>query len=83
MNRLSLTLLGAFQTTLGGDPVTAFESDKVRALLAYLAIESDHSHRRKTLVGLLWPERSERSARHNLSQALSNLRRALGDEGSA
>ena len=63
---------------LDGEPVTVFESDKVRALLAYLAVESDRPHRRETLAGLLWPERSERSARHNLSQALSNLRRAIG-----
>jgi len=64
---------------LDGDPVTAFESDKVRALLAYLAVESDRPHRREKLVGLLWPERSERSARQNLSQALFNLRYIIGD----
>jgi len=64
---------------LDGAPVTAFESDKVRALLAYLAVEAGHPHRRETLAGLFWPERPERSARHNLSQALSNLRSAIGD----
>ena len=79
MPRLSLSLLGPFQVTLDGDPVIAFESDKVRALLAYLAVESDRPHRREKLVGLLWPERSERSARQNLSQALFNLRHIIGD----
>ena len=79
MAHLSLSVLGAFQAALDGEPVTAFESDKVRALLAYLAVESEHPHRRETLAGLFWPERPERVARQNLSQALSNLRRAIGD----
>ena len=40
MARLSLHLLGTLQVTLGGTPVTDFESDKERALLAFLAEES-------------------------------------------
>ena len=36
-------------------------------------------HRRESLAGLLWPDYPERSARTNLSNALSNLRTALGD----
>jgi adenylate cyclase len=81
MTRLTISLLGPLQVILDGEPVTAFESDKVRALLAYLAVEADRPHRRETLAGLFWPERPERSARHNLSQALFNLRRAIGDHG--
>jgi DNA-binding SARP family transcriptional activator/Leucine-rich repeat (LRR) protein len=79
MTHLKISLLGPLQVMLDEEPVTAFESDKVRALLAYLAVEADHPHRRETLAGLFWPERPERSARHNLSQALSNLRKAIGD----
>jgi predicted ATPase/DNA-binding SARP family transcriptional activator len=79
MTHLALSLLGPFQATLDGQPITGFESDKVRALLAYLAIESDRPHRRQALAGLLWSERTERSARQNLSQALFNLRRAIHD----
>lgn len=79
MARLTLTLLGAFQALLNGEPVTGLESDKVRALLAYLAVESHRPHRRQALAGLLWPERPERSARQCLSQALYNLRRAIAD----
>jgi len=55
------------------------ESDKVCALLVYLAVEADRPHRRGSLVGLLWPDYSERVARHNLRQALFNLRLAIGD----
>lgn len=79
MTRLSLSLLGTWQATVDGEPITSFESDKVRALLAYLAVESDRPHRRESLAALLWPERSEPNARRNLSQALFNLRQAIED----
>jgi DNA-binding SARP family transcriptional activator len=79
MAHLALFLLGPFQVKLDGEPVIAFESDKVRALLAYLAIEADRPHRREKLAGLLWPERPEQDARRNLRYALSNLRAVIGD----
>lgn len=75
--RLEISLLGSFRVSLDGEPITDFESDKVRALLAYLAVECDRPHRRETLVGLLWPDQEERRARHNLSQALSSLRATI------
>ena len=59
MARLSVSLLGTFQATLDGEPVSDFESAKVRALLAYLMVESDRSHHREALAGLLWPDRPE------------------------
>ena len=74
MARLWLSLLGSFEAMLGNKALTAFSSDKVRALLAYLACEADRPHRRETLAGLLWPDWPDRSARTNLRNALSNLR---------
>lgn len=79
MSRLVLSLFGPFQATLDDAPVTTFESDKVRALLAYLAVESDRAQRRETLAGLLWPDMTERGARANLRHVLSNLRKVIGD----
>ena len=79
MPRLTLSLLGSFQATLDGQAVTGFESDKARALLAYLAVEYDRPHAREKLAGLLWPESSEAAARASLSEALTNLRHVLGD----
>lgn len=76
---LSLRVLGELQVLKDDVPIQAFESDKVRALLAYLAVEADHSHGREKLIGLLWPDYPEQAARHNLRQALFNLRVALGD----
>lgn len=79
MARLSISLLGAFQIVLDGRPVTDFKSNKVRALLAYLAVEADRPHRRETLAGLLWPEWPNRDALSNLRYALSDLRGTIGD----
>ena len=53
MTRLTVRLLGSFQANLDGKPVTLFESDKVRALLAYLMVESGEVHRRDKLAGML------------------------------
>jgi DNA-binding SARP family transcriptional activator len=79
MARLTLSLLGPFRATLDEEPVVDFKSDKVRALLAYLAVEADQPHSRDKLAGLLWPEWPDRDARNNLRYALSNLRHAIGD----
>jgi DNA-binding SARP family transcriptional activator len=83
MAHLSLSLLGPFQAALDGEPVAAFESNKVRALLTYLAIESDRPHSREKLAGLLWPERSDQDASANLRYALSNLRAAIKDRAAS
>jgi len=80
---LSISLLGPFHVTLDGEPVTGFESNKVRALLAYLATETRRPHSREALAGLLWPDQPDSSARRNLSQALFNLRQTLQDEQSS
>jgi predicted ATPase/DNA-binding SARP family transcriptional activator len=80
MPRLELSFLGSFLVRLDGLPVTSFEADKVRALLAYLAVESDHPHRREQLAALFWPGWPDASARTSLRNALSNLRKAIGDE---
>jgi len=78
---LTLRLLGSPEVILDGEPATGFVSDKARALLFYLAMEADRAQRRETLAGLLWPDYPERSARTNLSNALSNLRTVLADRG--
>jgi DNA-binding SARP family transcriptional activator/tetratricopeptide (TPR) repeat protein len=83
MAHLSLGVLGPLQVLLDDTPVTMFESDKVCALLVYLAVEADRPHRRESLVGLLWPECPEQVARHNLRQALFNLRQAIGDHAAS
>lgn len=82
MAHLSLSLVGPFRVTLDGTPCTDFKSSKVRALLAYLAVEADRLHPRETLAGLLWPDWPDRDALSNLRYALSDLRRTIGDRES-
>jgi len=79
MTHLSISLLGTLQVTSEGAPITTIESDKVRALLAYLAVEAGRPHRREALAALLWPEAPQQRARQNLRRALHNLRQALQD----
>ena len=64
MARLANKLLGGLEITLDEEPITHFESDKVRALLAYLAAESGVAHRREKLAGLLWPGSPDLSLIH-------------------
>lgn len=74
MGRLSLSLLGSFEAVIAGHPVQGFRSQKVRALLAYLAAEPDQPQPRQLLSGLLWPDLPDATARTNLRTALWNLR---------
>jgi hypothetical protein len=76
---LALALMGPFEATLNGQPTENLGSDRLRALLAYLAVEREREHSREGLASLLWPERPDRQALSALRYALSNLRHALGD----
>jgi predicted ATPase/DNA-binding SARP family transcriptional activator/predicted negative regulator of RcsB-dependent stress response len=80
LTRLIISLLGPFLVTLDGQRLTGFDYDKVRALLAYLALEARRPHRREALAGLLWPEQPEKAAHAGLRNALAALRRTIGDE---
>ena len=46
MPQLQIYVLGPFAITRDDTPVTGFESDKMRALLAYLVLEADRPQRR-------------------------------------
>ncbi|MFN8489018.1 MAG: BTAD domain-containing putative transcriptional regulator [Caldilineaceae bacterium] len=82
MAGLNLRFFGQFQVTRAERPITAFESDKGRALLTYLAVEAAQAHSRTALTALLWPDYTETSARGSLRQALYQLRQIIGDEES-
>lgn len=76
---LKLSFLGRHQVAPSGQTPLPFPTNKVRALLAYLALEADRAHQRAALVALLWPKMPEPKARNNLSKALGLLRQALQD----
>jgi DNA-binding SARP family transcriptional activator len=79
MAQLTLSLLGPMHVTLDDQPVTGLAYDKVRALLAYLAVEA-RPHRRDTLAALFWPDQETVNARRSLRVALATLRRAISDQ---
>lgn len=66
---------GGFRIELEGGKTIQFSTDKSRALLVYLAVESDRAFRRSHLAGLLWSETGEEQGLHNLRQTLSLLRK--------
>ena len=79
MEKLDIRLLGPIELKRGANSTLGFESNKVRALIAYLVVESGRPHQRRRLAALLWPEMPESSALSNLRYALSNLRKVIGD----
>src|SRR4051794_13274180 len=82
---VALRCLGTFEVTVHTEPVAAFPTDKIRGLLAYLALESHTASgahgsrplRREALAGLLWPEMTDALALSNLRLALHRLRQVL------
>ncbi len=77
MARLEISLLGAFQVTTQGKPVTQFETVAARALLIYLVLHPGMTFDREVLADLLWQDQSRPDALHALRQTLSRLRRAI------
>lgn len=74
---LRLTLFGGFDAQLGAHAPGSFPTDKARALLAFLAVESGRPHRRDALAGLLWPDLPNEDARRNLRKTLFHLKKTL------
>jgi WD40 repeat protein/DNA-binding SARP family transcriptional activator len=85
MTLITIRCLGTFEVIVDAQVAAAFPTDKVRALLAYLALESrtelgipgSRPHRREALASLFWPEMPSSFALSNLRLALHRLRQAL------
>ena len=76
---VSLQLLGGASIRTDSGPVTGEAAQARRlALLALLAITPNGVVGREKLIGLLWPDIETERARHLLSEAVYQLRRALG-----
>lgn len=74
---LELVLLGGFNSYLNVRPIAGISYDKMRALLAYLAVEREQDHKREVLAELFWSGNDPVTARGNLRRTLSDLRRVL------
>src|SRR5438105_9728764 len=80
----SIQLLGGLAAAGPQQVVTRFRTQKAAALLAYLAFHAAPgaaARPRDALLELLWPEADLDAGRHNLSNALSVLRRVLEPPG--
>src|SRR5438445_13058976 len=73
-------LLGRLRASQRDRVVTRFRSQKVAALLAYLAYHSERAHAREALIERLWPERPPQVGRRNFRVELSSLRHELEPE---
>ena len=77
MGQISLTFLGTFEVTTAAGAITGFRTDKMRALLAYLALSEGRPQRRERLAALFWPENDHQNALANLRLTLHRLRQTL------
>ena len=76
-----LALLGSVRLTgPAGACVRRVSQQRRIALLAVIAASPDASVSRDRLLGLLWPDRDERSARHLLADSLYVLRQTFGED---
>ena len=76
-----LTLLGSVCLAgPDGPPLRRASQQRRIALLAILASSPGGQVSRDRLLGILWPERDERTARHLLADSLYVLRQTLGDD---
>lgn len=76
--QLRLTVLGSPSFSIDDTPVVAFNSNKTRALLVYLALMG-REQTRPALAGLFWGDLPEEKAQTNLRKSVANLKKLVGD----
>jgi TolB-like protein len=76
---LRLSIFGRFRAADALGNEIPIKSKKARALLAYLALPPGKERSREEVMALLWSERGDEQARSSLRQALSGLRKELGE----
>jgi DNA-binding SARP family transcriptional activator/predicted ATPase len=80
MTTLQLTLCGAFQATRGSQELAELRTNRLRAIIGYLALESGRAHERSHLASLFWPDSPEDQAMGALRQSLHRIGRVLGGD---
>jgi DNA-binding SARP family transcriptional activator/tetratricopeptide (TPR) repeat protein len=74
---LRLWLCGGFSAEFDGEPLPMPASDRVRALIGWLALHPG-THSRAYLAARLWPDVPDASARASLRTAIWSVRQAWG-----
>lgn len=76
---LEIRCFGPPEVRVDGGPAPADVMwRKHLALLVYLALSPSRTRSRDHLLGLLWPDKDDRRARHSLNEAVRRLRQGLG-----
>ena len=76
-----IELLGGLQARQGTQILSRFRTQRVGALLAYLALECPQLPLREQIAGILWPESDREAGRASLRNALASLRQQLEPHG--
>lgn len=78
---ISLHTLGPVDVRVdGAPPPPDLLWSKHLALLVHLALAGGRGRSRDQLIGLLWADKPDASARHSLNEAVRVIRRAAGDD---
>src|SRR5687768_10262390 len=77
-----IELFGGLRARRGEHVVTHFETRKIAALFACLALRGPRAQPRELLAEQLWPDEDWDATRNRLRQALSSLRQTLEPGGS-
>ncbi len=76
---MRIYLLGGFRLLLDDAPLSALETPRQQALLAWLLLHRDTPQPRQQLAFLFWPDSTDAQAQTNLRQLLHTLRQRLPD----
>lgn len=74
---LQLQLLGGFNVSFDGAPVSGFHQPRLQSLLAYIVLNRHTPIARSAIAFLFWPDSTDKQARTNLRKLLYSLRKAL------
>jgi LuxR family transcriptional regulator, maltose regulon positive regulatory protein len=74
---MAVRMLGPFDLSIEGRPVTQWRGQRTRSLMQFLATHRRRSVSRDELVAAVWPDVDEDSGRHRLHQGIYELRCTL------
>lgn len=81
VHELQLRTLGAFELRDRNGRLITLPARRAETLFAFLALEADREHARRTLACLIWPDADPSVARASLRQAVHAIRKALESKG--
>ena len=74
---LAVRMLGTFDLTIDGRPVTHWHGQRTRALMQFLTAHRRRGVSRDELIAAVWPDIDEDNGRHRLHQGIYELRSTL------